>query len=266
MSPGSANATTSTQVHDLTAPAPEMDWKVRIAKRIIDLVSSAIGLALAAPLFPLVALAIKLDSRGPIFYRQRRAGALVGVERRDGRQFLTFDEFDMWKFRTMCDDAERTTGMVLARKGDPRVTRVGAWLRRTRLDELPQLWCVLRGHMSLVGPRPERPRLLRDFAFAIPLFEERMRGVKPGLTGFAQINLGYAGDALPGSEIAQLQSALTNPFKVDGAEGALADDMRLKLLYDLAYSAALDDLWTYLRTEAEIILKTPAVMLRGIGR
>ncbi len=266
MTPSSADATTSTQYGDLPSHAPGMDWKVRIAKRVIDILSSAIGLALAAPLLPLVALAIKLDSRGPIFYRQRRAGALLGVERRDGRQYLSFVEFDMWKFRTMCDDAERTTGMVLARKGDPRVTRVGAWLRRTRLDELPQLWCVLRGHMSLVGPRPERPRLLRDFAFAIPLFEERMRGVKPGLTGFAQINLGYAGDALPGSEIAQLQSALTNPFKVDGAEGALADDMRLKLLYDLAYSAALDDLWTYLRTEAEIILKTPVVMLRGIGR
>ncbi len=249
----------------MPAYAPGMNWKVRIAKRALDVVASAIGLALAAPLFPLIAAAIKLDSPGPVFYRQRRAGALVGVERRGGRQFLQFLEFDMPKFRTMCVDAEKKTGMVLARKGDPRVTRVGAWLRRTRLDEIPQLWSVLRGHMSLVGPRPERPRLLRDFAFAIPLFEERMRGVKPGLTGFAQINLGYSGDALPGSEIERLQSALTNPFKIDGAEGALADDMRLKLLYDLAYSAALDDLGTYLRTEAEIIFKTPAVMLRGLG-
>lgn len=266
MSPGGASATTSPRYRSVPAHAPGMDWKVRIAKRTIDVLFSAIGLVLVAPLFPLVALAIKLDSKGPVFYRQRRAGALLGVERREGRQYLTFDEFDMWKFRTMCDDAERKTGMVIAQKGDPRVTRVGAWLRKTRLDELPQLWCVLRGHMSLVGPRPERPRLLRDFAFAIPLFEERMRGVKPGLTGLAQINLGYAGDALPGSEIARLQGALTNPFKIDGAEGALADDMRLKLLYDLAYSAALDDLGTYLRTEAEIILRTPAVMLRGIGR
>ena len=245
--------------------APEMNWKVRVAKRTLDIVFSAVGLLLAAPLFPAIALAIKLDSRGPVFFRQRRAGALVGVERREGRQFLMFVEFDMPKFRTMCDDAERGTGAVLARRGDPRITRVGRWLRRTRLDELPQLWCVLRGHMSLVGPRPERPRLLRDFAFAIPLFEERMRGVKPGLTGFAQINLGYSGDPLPGSEIARLQGMLSNPFKVDGAEGALADDMRLKLLYDLAYGAALDDLKTYLLTEAEIIFKTPAVMLRGLG-
>jgi lipopolysaccharide/colanic/teichoic acid biosynthesis glycosyltransferase len=249
----------------MTPYVPAMNWKVRIAKRALDMAFSAVGLLLAAPLFPLVALAIKLDSRGPVFYRQRRAGALVGVERRDGRQYLHFLEFDMPKFRTMCDDAERGTGQVLSRKGDPRVTRVGRWLRKTRLDELPQLWCVLRGHMSLVGPRPERPRLLRDFAFAIPLFEERMRGVKPGLTGYAQINLGYSGDALPGSEIARLQAMLTNPFKMDGAEGALADDMRLKLLYDLAYGAALDDLKTYLLTEAEIIFKTPAVMLRGIG-
>jgi len=242
-----------------------MNWKVKIAKRALDVLISAAALLVAAPLFPLIALAIRLDSRGPVFYRQRRAGALVAVERRDGRQFLDFVEFDMPKFRTMCVDAEKGTGAVLARKGDPRVTRVGRFLRVTRLDELPQLWCVLRGQMSLVGPRPERPRLLRDFAFAIPFFEERMRGVKPGLTGFAQINLGYSGDAPPGSDIAQLQSALTNPFKVDGAEGALADDMRLKLLYDLAYSASLDDLGTYLRTEAEIIVKTPLVMLRGLG-
>ncbi len=243
-----------------------MNWKVRIVKRAIDVTASAIGLLLVAPLFPLIALAVKLDSPGPVFYRQRRAGALIGVERKDDRQFLTFVEFDMPKFRTMGVDAEKGTGAVLAQRGDPRVTRVGRFLRKTRLDELPQLWCVLRGHMSLVGPRPERPRLLRDFAFAIPLFEERMRGVKPGLTGYAQINLGYSGDAPPGSEIARVREALINPFKVEGAEGAVADDMRLKLLYDLAYGATLDDLGTYLATELEIILRTPLVMLRGLGR
>jgi lipopolysaccharide/colanic/teichoic acid biosynthesis glycosyltransferase len=243
-----------------------MNWKVRIAKRLIDVVASSIGLLLAAPLLPFIALAIKLDSPGPVFYFQHRAGALIGSGRRNGRQVFTFVEFRMPKFRSMCVDAEKGTGAVIAAKRDPRVTRVGAFLRKSRLDELPQLWSIFRGHMSLVGPRPERPELLNDLALAIPLFEERMRGVKPGLTGFAQINLGYAGDPIPGSEIALLQGALINPFKVEGAEGALADDMRIKLLYDLAYSAVLEDLGAYLVTELEIILKTPLVMLRGVGR
>jgi lipopolysaccharide/colanic/teichoic acid biosynthesis glycosyltransferase len=243
-----------------------MNWKVRIAKRAVDIVGSAVGLLLTAPLIPVIAAAIKLDSRGPILYRQRRAGSLLGVERKNGQPTYQFVQFDMLKFRTMGNDAERGTGAVLARANDPRVTRVGRVLRRTRLDELPQLWCVLKGQMSLVGPRPERPELLNDLALAIPLFEERMRDVKPGITGFAQINLGYTGAAPPGSEIERLAQALVNPFKLDGAEGADADDMRLKLLYDLAYGATLDDLGSYLRTEAEIILKTPAVMLRGIGR
>lgn len=243
-----------------------MNWKVRIAKRALDLTTSAIGLVICAPAFALIAAAIKLDSPGPVFYRQRRAGSLIGVERTDGRPHFRFVEFEMPKFRTMEVDAERKTGVVLAQVNDPRVTRVGRLLRRTRLDELPQLWAVLRGQMSLVGPRPERPELLTDLALAIPLFEERMRDVKPGITGFAQVNLGYSGSALRGSEIEKLQETILNPFKIEGADGADADGMRLKLLYDLAYSAMLDDLGSYLRTEAEIILKTPAVMLRGFGR
>jgi lipopolysaccharide/colanic/teichoic acid biosynthesis glycosyltransferase len=243
-----------------------MHWKVRVAKRTLDVVGSAIGLALTAPLFPLIAAAIKLDSRGPVLYRQRRARTLVETGPAGGGQGVRFDEFEMAKFRTMCVDAEKGMGAVIARPGDPRVTRVGKWLRRTRLDELPQLWSVLRGDMSLVGPRPERPELLQDLALAIPLFEERMRDVKPGLTGFAQINLGYAGEPLSGSEIERLHGDLVNPFKLEEARGALADDLRLKLLYDLAYTAALDSVSSYVRTEAEIILKTPVVMLRGLGR
>lgn len=243
-----------------------MNWKVRIAKRALDLTTSAIGLLVCAPAFAVIAAAIKLDSRGPVLYRQRRAGSLIGVERDNGQTHFRFVEFSMPKFRTMQVDAERKTGVVLAGVNDPRVTRVGRLLRKTRLDELPQLWSVLRGQMSLVGPRPERPELLTNLALAIPLFEERMRDVKPGITGFAQINLGYAGAAPRGSAIEKLQEAITNPFKMEDADGADADGMRLKLLYDLAYSATLDDLGSYLRTEAEIILKTPAVMLRGFGR
>jgi lipopolysaccharide/colanic/teichoic acid biosynthesis glycosyltransferase len=239
-----------------------MDWKVRIVKRSIDLAASVVGLALTAPLFPVIAAAIKLDSRGPVLYRQRRAGVLLGSERENGVSRIKFALFDMLKFRTMAADAEKKTGAVLAQRDDPRVTRVGRLLRRTRLDELPQLWSVLIGDMSLVGPRPERPELLENLAHAIPLFEERMRDVKPGITGFAQVNLGYSGNVIEGSEIAKLREALVNPFKLDGAE---ADDMRLKLLYDLAYSAQLDRLSTFLRTELEIIARTPLVMIRGIG-
>jgi lipopolysaccharide/colanic/teichoic acid biosynthesis glycosyltransferase len=111
-----------------------MNWKVRIAKRAVDLISSSIGLLTAAPLFPLIAAAIKLDSRGPIFYRQRRAGSLLGTEHKNGEQQFRFAEFDMLKFRTMRTDAEKHTGAVLAQKDDPRITRVGQFLRRTRLD------------------------------------------------------------------------------------------------------------------------------------
>jgi lipopolysaccharide/colanic/teichoic acid biosynthesis glycosyltransferase len=155
---------------------------------------------------------------------------------------------------------------VLASEADPRVTRVGRFLRKTRLDELPQLWNVLRGDMSLVGPRPERPELFENLALAIPFFEERMRDVRPGITGLAQISLGYTGRPPAGSEIAKVGDALVNPFGLPEAEGALADDMRLKLLFDLAYVSALEKFWTFLMFELSIIVKTPLVMLRGIGR
>jgi lipopolysaccharide/colanic/teichoic acid biosynthesis glycosyltransferase len=155
---------------------------------------------------------------------------------------------------------------VLANERDPRISRVGRFLRKTRLDELPQFFNVLRGEMSIVGPRPERPELLENLALAIPYFEERMRGIKPGITGLAQVALGYTGRPQVDSEVVPFMDSLTNPFKVAGADGALADDMRMKLLYDLAYCASLEDFRTFLRTEFSILLRTPLVMLRGLGR
>jgi lipopolysaccharide/colanic/teichoic acid biosynthesis glycosyltransferase len=181
---------------------------VRLAKRAIDIAGAAVGLAITAPLMPIIAAAIYLDSPGPVFYRQRRAGSLRRSRITNGVRQFDFDEFMMHKFRTMAVDAEAKTGIVVAGADDPRITRVGRFLRKSRLDELPQFWDVLRGEMSLVGPRPERPELLRDLAYAIPLFEERMRDVKPGITGLAQISLGYTGAIPEGSEIGKLAGTI----------------------------------------------------------
>jgi lipopolysaccharide/colanic/teichoic acid biosynthesis glycosyltransferase len=171
----------------------------------------------------------------------------------------------MLKFRSMRPDAEKLTGPVLASKDDPRITKVGKFLRKTRLDELPQFLNVLFGDMSLVGPRPERPELAAQLAMAIPYFEERMRDVKPGITGLAQISLTYTGKPPPDSLLAPFEKDLVNPFRVEGAEDALADDMRMKLLYDLAYSAATEHLGHFLSTEIRILVRTPLVMLRALG-
>ncbi|APR85084.1 Hypothetical protein A7982_10433 [Minicystis rosea] len=237
-----------------------------MVKRAVDIVSSVLGLTVTLPLYPIIAAAIKLEDPGPVFYHQRRAGMLRGMRRTDGVPVPEFVEFTMRKFRSMRVDAEKHTGAVLAQENDPRVTRVGRFLRKTRLDELPQLWNVLVGEMSLVGPRPERPELLINLAMAIPYFEERMRDIKPGITGLAQVSLGYSGRAPKGSEVAAFEPTLTNPFGFAEAEGAEADDMRMKLLFDMAYSASLEDLWAYLETELGVIVKTPWVMVLGLGR
>jgi lipopolysaccharide/colanic/teichoic acid biosynthesis glycosyltransferase len=237
---------------------------VRFTKRTIDIAVSATGLAVVLPVLPFLALAIKLDSRGPVFFAQERANGLVPSDPAwSGR--VQCSTFTLYKLRTMCDRAESTTGAVLAGKNDPRVTRVGRFLRKTRLDELPQLWNVLKGEMSLVGPRPERPELLVNLAAAIPFFEERVRDVKPGLTGPAQVHLRYTGAIPEDSPLWRLRHTLQNPFQLDDAAGALADDMRAKLLYDLAYCAALERFATFLRLELSVIARTPLVMLKKLG-
>ena len=239
---------------------------VQIAKRAIDIASASVGLAIGLPLFGAIAAAMRLTSPSPVFFAQRRSGVLL--LRRPGDPDLRprCTEFTIYKFRTMHVDAERLTGAVLASRNDPRITPIGRWLRRTRLDELPQLWNVLRGDMSLVGPRPERPELLDDLALAIPFFKERMRVVKPGITGLAQVSLGYTGAIPKDSVLAEFRDALANPFDLEEADGALADDVRAKLLFDVAYAASLEDFTTFLWTELTIIAKTPWVMIRGVGR
>ncbi|MFW5740093.1 MAG: sugar transferase [Myxococcota bacterium] len=238
---------------------------VMMTKRLIDVAAAGVGLGMTMPLFPVIALAIRLDSKGPIFFRQVRAGRLVPPAAGDQSATPRCEEFTLVKFRTMVVDAEKLTGAVLAQKNDPRITRIGRFLRKSRLDELPQLWNVLRGDMSLVGPRPERPELLVNFAAAIPFFEERMRDVKPGLTGMAQVSLGYTGAIPDDSALAAFKETLQNPFGFEEAEGALADDLRAKLLYDLAYTASLERFTTFLRTEMSVILKTPIIMLSSTG-
>lgn len=157
---------------------PLYGWKA-IAKRVFDFVVALILLIILFPLMLAIAIIIKLTSKGPVFYKQERMGL-------DGTRFM------MWKFRTMRTDAEAQTGPVWAKEKDPRVTKVGAILRKTSLDELPQLINVLKGDMSLVGPRPERPYFIEQFRTTVPKYMLRHK-VKAGMTGWAQVN-GWRGN------------------------------------------------------------------------
>jgi sugar transferase (PEP-CTERM system associated) len=191
----------------------------RFWKRAIDLVLASVGFVLAAPFTLLTALAVYLDSDGPVLYCQERVGE-------GGRTFTVY------KFRSMRVDAEREGTPIWARDKDDRVTRVGRFIRMTRLDELPQLWNVLRGDMSFVGPRPERPFFVEQLAREIPFYQQR-HAVKPGVTGWAQIKYEY---------------------------GSSIEDAMEKLRYDLYYikhlSVALD---------LSIVFDTVKVVMFGKG-
>ncbi len=203
---------------------------VKLAKRGMDIVVAAIGLILTAPLWPLVALAIRLDSPGPVIYRQLRVGRMLSDRT---------ELFMILKFRSMRADAERATGAVWAQKDDPRITRVGAFIRRTRLDELPQLVNVLRGDMSVVGPRPERPAMYRRLELAVPFFADRTAGLRPGVTGLTQVVQGYDNTM---------------------------EDVRRKVGYDAAYAMRLASFRGWLASDLSIMLRTLNVMVTGRGQ
>ena len=192
-----------------------------ITKRACDLVAAVCGLALSSPLAAITALLVKLDSPGdPVFYHQERVG-------------LNGATFTIHKFRTMRSDAEARTGPVWsAGESDPRITRVGHFLRKTRLDEVPQLWNVLRGDMSLIGPRPERPEFVEQLTRQIPYYGQR-HVVKPGVTGWAQVRYSY---------------------------GASVEDALEKMQYDLYYVKHLS-----LRFDLLIALETIKIVLLRRG-
>ena len=165
-----------TQLSDillLRMPRLGLPVELRMVKRVMDLLGATVLFCVFIPAFLIIPLLIWLNDRGPVVYRQQRVG-------RDGKLF------DLIKFRTMVPDAESETGPIWEQEEDPRITRIGRVLRSTRLDELPQLVNVLRGEMSLVGPRPERPELVMEFAVPNPMYRVR-EAVKPGITGLAQI-------------------------------------------------------------------------------
>ncbi|MEW5941826.1 MAG: sugar transferase [Chloroflexota bacterium] len=211
----------------------ESDWLIRsfvdqarvsgfyeMFKRLLDVIGAIVGLLIFAIIFPFAAVATLIDTGFPILYSQERFGKGASI-------------FLIHKFRTMYQDAEADGKARLATENDPRVTRVGAFLRRTRIDELPQFWNVLRGEMSLVGPRAERPELVAEFQKQIPFYRARLL-VKPGLSGWAQINYGYV---------------------------ATVTETGVKLEYDLYYIKHRT-----LMMDIQIILRTIGTAFRGEGR
>lgn len=199
---------------------PELmpEWEKKL-KRLSDIFISLLILMVTLPLNILVALAIKLDSRGPVFFKQERSG-------------MGNKNFNIYKFRSMSQDAEKHTGPVWSQKDDPRVTRVGKLIRKLRIDEIPQMFNVLKGEMSLVGPRPERPYFVEQLSEQIPYYKRRLK-VRPGITGWAQVK-----------------------HKYDES----IEDVKVKLRYDLFYIENMS-----LRMDIKILARTILVILFGKG-
>jgi lipopolysaccharide/colanic/teichoic acid biosynthesis glycosyltransferase len=231
----------------LARPARVKAMLSRVAKRSIDIIGSLVGLILTLPVWIILPILIKLDSRGPVFYVQTRVGR--NRRQRDRRYCQRTDvddhrkrsrrrvdtngaPFNVYKFRTMVDKAEARSGPVWATANDPRVTTLGAILRKTRLDEIPQFINVLLGQMSLVGPRPERPNFVEKYGAKFDDYARRLN-VKPGLTGLAQVESGY-----------------------DSSD----ESVRIKLEHDLKYI----NTWS-LWLDIKILCRTVIVVLTGRG-
>ena len=182
------------------------------------------------PIMPMIALVIVVNSKGPVIYRQLRVGRCTPEK---------MDLFEIMKFRTMYIDAEQRSGAVWASENDPRITPVGRFLRKTRLDELPQLFNVLKEEMSLIGPRPERPAFYQKLEDEIPYFVERTYGVLPGITGLAQVNQGY---------------------------DSCIEDVRRKVGFDHSYALSLSSFNSWISTDISIMSKTLVVMIDGRGQ
>ena len=194
------------------------EWEKRL-KRVLDILISFLILAISLPVSIITAIAVKLDSKGPVFFTQERCG-------------MNGEVFRMIKFRSMFADAEKRTGPVWSSKDDPRITRVGRIIRKLRIDEIPQMINVLRGEMSMVGPRPERPFFVEKLAEEIPYYKRRLK-VRPGITGWAQVKHKY---------------------------DETIEDVKVKLRYDLFYIENMS-----LRMDFKIIFRTIFVVLFGKG-
>ena len=203
---------------------------VKGVKRGFDIVVASIGIIASAPIILLAMLAIKLDSKGDVIYRQLRVGEVNDQESK---------LFYIYKLRTMVNDAEVKSGAVWASKNDNRITKVGMFLRKTRIDELLQFINVLKGDMSIIGPRPERPCFYQSLSKTIPMYQFRTYGIKPGISGWAQVCNGY---------------------------DSTIEDVRNKTARDYGYALALANFNSWLKLDLYVMLRTVGVMLKMQGR